>query len=247
MLPAAKEEILSLLAPSSAWSGGAIFSLAAGVAPAALETHPGTRTAQGKKPHQGVFRKNRALRVSGMWAKWLGTHQDSEAWWRKTASGSALDANGNTLSDPSGKQYSWDFENRLTQAIVPGTGTTTFRYDPFGRRIQKSGPLGTTNYLYDAGNILGEVDSSGNVVARYMQGENVDEPFAELRSGTTSYYHPDGLGSITSLTNSSGTTAASYAYDAFGNLSASTGSLTNPELISANKTVIAERAAFLSG
>jgi YD repeat-containing protein len=59
------------------------------------------------------------------------------------------DANGNTLSDPSGKSYSWDFENRLTQAVNPGVGTTTFRYDPFGRRIQKSGPLGTTNYLYD--------------------------------------------------------------------------------------------------
>lgn len=52
----------------------------------------------------------------------------------------AYDANGNILSDPSGKSYSWDFENRLTQAVVPGTngGTTTFRYDLFGRRIQKS-------------------------------------------------------------------------------------------------------------
>src|ERR1700722_8938900 len=60
----------------------------------------------------------------------------------------AYDANGNTLSDPSGKSYSWDFENRLVQAVVPGTngGTTTFKYDPFGgRRIQKSGPFGTTN------------------------------------------------------------------------------------------------------
>jgi YD repeat-containing protein len=55
------------------------------------------------------------------------------------------DANGNTLSDPSGKQYTWDFENRLVQAVSPGVGTTNFRYDPFGRRIQKAGPLGTTN------------------------------------------------------------------------------------------------------
>jgi hypothetical protein len=70
------------------------------------------------------------------------------------------DANGNTLSDASGRQYTWDFENRLTQAVVPGAngGTTTFRYYPFGRRIQKSGPLGTTNYLYDG------MDSSANVI-----------------------------------------------------------------------------------
>ena len=54
----------------------------------------------------------------------------------------AYDANGNTLSDPSDKSYSWDFENRLTQAVVPGTngGTTTFKYDPFGRRIYKLSP-----------------------------------------------------------------------------------------------------------
>ena len=52
------------------------------------------------------------------------------------------DANGNTLSDASGKSYTWDFENRMVQAVVPGTngGTSTFKYDPFGRRIQKSGP-----------------------------------------------------------------------------------------------------------
>ncbi len=80
---------------------------------------------------------------------------------------STYDANGNTLSDPSGKSYSWDFNNHLTQAIVPGVGTTTFRYDPFGRRIQKSGPSGTTNFLYDGKNLLEEMDASGSVLARY--------------------------------------------------------------------------------
>lgn len=29
--------------------------------------------------------------------------------------------------------------------VVPGTGTVTFKYDPLGRRVQKSSPLGTTN------------------------------------------------------------------------------------------------------
>jgi len=43
----------------------------------------------------------------------------------------------NTLSDPSGKQYSWDFEKQADTGIVPNVGTTTFRYDPFGRRIYK--------------------------------------------------------------------------------------------------------------
>jgi RHS repeat-associated protein len=140
----------------------------------------------------------------------------------------SYDANGNTLSDAQGRSFTWDFENRLTQAVNPGVGTTNFRYDPFGRRIQKSGPNGTTNYLYAGANIVEEVDAVGAALSRYTYGPNIDEPLAELRSGTMSYYQVDGLGSITSLTSSSATVATNYAYDAFGNLSASTGSTVNP-------------------
>jgi RHS repeat-associated protein len=142
-------------------------------------------------------------------------------------SGSALDANGNTLSDPSGKQYTWDFENRLTQVVNPGVGTTTFRYDPFGRRIQKSGPRGTTNYLYDSTNLLQEIDNGGNTLARYTQG-GIDEPFAELHAMAASYYEQDFIGSVTSLSNGTGAIANTYTYDSFGKLTASTGTLTNP-------------------
>lgn len=49
-----------------------------------------------------------------------------------------------------------------------------------------------------------------------------------LRSSATHYYSADGLGSVTSLTNGSGAGAASYTYDTFGNLAASSGSLVNP-------------------
>ena len=52
------------------------------------------------------------------------------------------DANGNMLTKPDGTAYTWDVNNRLTQVTLPGTGgSVTFKYDPFGRRIQKSGPL----------------------------------------------------------------------------------------------------------
>jgi RHS repeat-associated protein len=137
------------------------------------------------------------------------------------------DNNGNTLTDASGKSYTWDYENRLIQAIVPGTGTTTFKYDPFGRRIQKSGPLGTTNYLYDGANLLEEVDNSGNITARYSQSGLIDEPLSELRAGTTSYYEADGLGSITSLSSSAGAVANTYRYDSLGNVTNFTGTLSN--------------------
>jgi RHS repeat-associated protein len=230
MLPVAEEEMLSPLAPSSAWGEERVFSFVAGVGLAALETHQGANTTRAKKPHQGIFSKNRRLRFSAMWAKWSGTHQDRSGSWWKSVLGSALDANGNTLNDASGKSYTWDFENRLTQAVVPGTngGTTSFKYDPFGRRIQKSGPFGTTNYLYDGVNSIEEVDQSGNILARYARTKKVDEPLSESRSGTLSYYQRDGVGSVTSLSNSSGVLANTYTYDSYGEVASSTGTLVNP-------------------
>jgi len=140
------------------------------------------------------------------------------------------DNNGNTLTDAQGRSFTWDFENRLVQAVVTGQngGTTTFRYDPFGRRIQKSGPLGTTNYLYDGDNETEDINLGGSSVARYTQTMLIDEPLAEQRSSTTTYYEADGINSITSLTSATTTISGTYSYDTFGSLSASTGSITNP-------------------
>jgi RHS repeat-associated protein len=147
-----------------------------------------------------------------------------------TPSGSyTYDANGNMLTRPDGAQFSWDYSNRLQQVVLPNSGgTVTFKYDPFGRRIQKSGPSGTVNYLYNGFNLLEEVDASGNVLARYMQSPSLDQPLAELRSGVTSYSLQDGIGSVSALSNSAGALAGTYSYDSFGNLTASTGAITNP-------------------
>ena len=142
------------------------------------------------------------------------------------------DSNGNTLSRTSSgatTQSTWDFENRLSSVVLSGSGgTVTFKYDPFGRRIQKSSGGGTTNYLYNGVNIIEEVNSTGALLTHYTQNEGVDKPLAQLRSGTTSYYEQDALGSVTSLSNSAGNLANTYIFDSFGNLSVSTGSLTNP-------------------
>jgi len=59
-------------------------------------------------------------------------------------------------------------------------------------------------FAYDADNLIEETNSAGAIVARYTQTNDVDEPVAMLRSSTTSYYHADGLGSITSLSSPAG-------------------------------------------
>src|SRR6185369_14024753 len=130
------------------------------------------------------------------------------------------DYNGNPLTRTVGTDtttYSWDYENRLTSVALPGSGgTVSFRYDPFARRIYKSSSSSTNIYAYDGDNLIEETNSSGIAVARYSQGLNIDEPLAMLRSSTTTYYHADGLGSVTSLSNGAGSLAQTYGYDSFG-------------------------------
>ncbi len=142
------------------------------------------------------------------------------------------DANGNTLSKTNGSattSYAWDFENRLTSVTLPGTGgAVSFQYDPFGRRIQKTNASGTTAYVYDGDNIVEELTGSGGTIAeRYTYGPGIDEPLVGQRQPLIFYYEADGLGSVTSLTTPTGNTAATYTYDSFGFLTASTGSATN--------------------
>lgn len=141
-------------------------------------------------------------------------------------------------------QYSYDDENRLTGVqITLGSlvKQLTFAYDPFGRRIKKtimSDTIGTdctapntcprtTNYVYDDQNIIMEYDQSGNITAKYTHGPGIDEPLAVQQGTAIYYYHADGLGSITALTNTSGTIVQTYTYDSFGNMT-STGSISQP-------------------
>jgi RHS repeat-associated protein len=141
------------------------------------------------------------------------------------------DSNGNTLTKAASSgttTYNWDFENRLISVVLPGAGgTVLFKYDPFGRRIQKSSASGTTNYLYDGADTVEELDGGGTLLARYMQGPGVDNPLAERRSETNAFYEQDGVGSVTSLSSSTGTILNSYTYDTFGN-STLNGSFVNP-------------------
>jgi RHS repeat-associated protein len=159
------------------------------------------------------------------------TNNSSNELTASSAATYSYDANGNTLTKTvtgNTTQYTWDYENRLTSVVLPGTGgAVNFKYDPFLRRIYKSSSALTSIYAYDSDNLIEETNSSGAVVTRYEDGTNVDEPLAEMRSGTTSYYEQDGLGSVTSLSNASGAVAQTYTYDSFGNQTATSGSLTN--------------------
>jgi RHS repeat-associated protein len=133
------------------------------------------------------------------------------------------DQNGNirTKTDGSGiTTYNWDFENHLRQVVLPGAdGSITFNYDPLGRRIEKiSSAEGIRAYLYDQKNIIEELDSTGSPFGRITQSLAIDEPLFSVKSGNMRFYHGDGLGSITMLSDDLGAGQSSYKYDSFGKI-----------------------------
>ncbi|TAN44453.1 MAG: RHS repeat-associated core domain-containing protein, partial [Nitrospirae bacterium] len=74
----------------------------------------------------------------------------------------------------------------------------------------------TTYYVYDNENILMEYSQKGKITARYTHGLGIDEPLVVKKKDNTHYYHADGLGSITALTDKYGKVAQTYSYDSFG-------------------------------
>ncbi len=64
--------------------------------------------------------------------------------------------------------------------------------------------------------------------ARYTHGPGIDEPIEVTKAGSTFYYHQDGLGTVTEMTDINGSVAKAYAYDAYGNILESPGTVEQP-------------------
>ena len=126
------------------------------------------------------------------------------------------DDNGNRLTKGN-SSYSWDSFNRLISA-----DGITYTYDGHGLMQTKTDSSGTTRFIWDGANIVAEVTAE-NIVT-YSRGLRL----ISRDDGTTKeYYHFNPHGDVVNLTNASGTTTATYTYDAFGNITSQTGSSTN--------------------
>ena len=113
--------------------------------------------------------------------------------------------------------YTWDAQDQLIQIDRPDSTTVTYKYDGLGRRIEKNVAGSITRYVYDGEDILLEYDGTNTFRARYSHGDQVDQPLMLQKAGLGFfYYHSNHQGSITHLTNSSGTVANSYVYDSYG-------------------------------
>jgi len=103
-----------------------------------------------------------------------------------------------------------------------------YKYDPFGRRIEKNVNGNITTYFYDGPNIIAEYDGNGNVKNAYLHNLAIDDPLVVQQGGQNYYYHKDGLGSITEITDDSRNTMMTYRYNSFGEIVSQTGNLNQP-------------------
>jgi RHS repeat-associated protein len=143
----------------------------------------------------------------------------------------SYDANGST-TNAAGNTYAYDVENQLTNY---NNGTVIYVFDGDGNRVKKTVSGVTTYYLIDDRNpsgyaqVLEELTTIGTTPSRlYSYGLNLISQ--RQSNGTTSFYGFDGNGNTRFLTSSSGTISDTYAYDAFGDLLASTGTTPNDYL-----------------
>jgi len=124
------------------------------------------------------------------------------------------DANGNQTSKGD-MTFTWDYQNRLVQVNNPRYPVpSTFAYDGDGKRISKTDSKGTTNYIYDGGNVIFETDQSGNITTEYFLAQ--DNPIMSLKDKVLSYLLYDVLGNMTTSLDEQGNILGTYSYEPYG-------------------------------
>jgi len=99
-----------------------------------------------------------------------------------------------------------------------GPTAVTLGYDPLGRLQQTTAGGTVTQYLYDGTRLAAELDSSGNVLRRYVHGPGTDTPIVWYEGATLTtrnYLHADERGSVIATTNGTGA-ATIYLYGPYG-------------------------------
>ena len=133
------------------------------------------------------------------------------------------DANGNQTAKTVGTgpgavttEYRYDIRDKMVETVQGVSILGRFQYDCEGRRTKKIGEEGLRQYVYDQTSLLLEYDNAGNQVAEYDYGS--DRLISLFRRDEPRrYFSLDGLRSVVNLTDDSGSVAASYHLDVWGN------------------------------
>jgi RHS repeat-associated protein len=131
-----------------------------------------------------------------------------------------------TPSGGSATTYSYDQAGRLTTLTPPAGTATSYSYDGNGLLAAETTAGTTSHYAWNqtTGLPLALTDGENN----YIYGPN-DLPIEQIdANGHPTYLHHDQLGSTRLITNQTGNTTATFTYNPYGKLAASTGTATTP-------------------
>jgi len=157
----------------------------------------------------------------------------------------AYDNDGNLIQGytPAGDLFlaAYDAEDRLSTLVYTNSGGVTFSnaYVYSASSLLSEWTLFTngvlasdTRFVWSAGLPVQERDHNNTVTRDYVWGANLGGGIGGLlglaQAGQNYVYVYDGRGNVAAVLDSSQNTAASYAYDPFGQVTASTGALNQP-------------------
>jgi len=166
-----------------------------------------------------------SLTTDGGSAVTRGHNKQNEITSISGASTPTYDANGNLLTDETGKQFVYDAWNRL--AIVKSSGGSTlatYKYDATGRRVRETRSGVTTDLYYTSQWQVIEERVSGTTRLSYVWSPvYVDAMIARDRDSDSNgsleerlYVVHDANFNIVALLDTSGNVVERFAYDAYG-------------------------------
>jgi RHS repeat-associated protein len=142
------------------------------------------------------------------------------------------DARGNIVVLTAGGQtwrFVYDLRNQLIESIGP-SGSVVFKYDAFGRRIEKRSADRTIRYVWCGELLTREIvkTSEGESVRDYLYFPGSCEPIVLRVDGRFYYYHNDHAGTPQRLTDEQGEVVWAADYSAFGDASVVVSGVENP-------------------
>ena len=147
------------------------------------------------------------------------------------------DSHGNLLDKKTARhthlQMQWNAAHQLVQSQITRNAqaeqatqqSTSYAYDPFGRRILKRDAFGETHFIWDGNRLLSETRHSHN--RTYLYAGNSFVPLAQVdhvaseteeKPAKLLYFHTDHLGTPRELTDSEGNLHWAATYKAWGNV-----------------------------
>ena len=147
------------------------------------------------------------------------------------------DGNGN-VTDDGIYLFEYNYRNLIVRAKLKSTSVTVgdYKYDAFGRRVEKAVTGATYRYIYSSDEIMSVYTSTGTWKQDYVYDEELDglvmlsqadvldyDSDSNTSEPTRSFYHRNPLGSVMAISDAVQATVAVYRYQPYGEVAISRG------------------------